>query len=188
MARAGLWLRVSKGEQDTENQRPQLEAWAGRRGDEVVVVYTVEQSAYAGNHRATLAQAVEDARLRRYEVLYIWALDRLSREGPEATLRALRQFRDHGVQVVSLQEPWLETVGAAGELLVSILGWLAQQESARKSERVKAGLERRRAEGLPVGRQPGAKDKKPRKRSGYYRRWEAERDRASERSRPGEPG
>ncbi len=37
------------------------------------------------------------------------------------------------------------------------------------------GLERGRREGLPVGRQPGAKDTRPRKRSGYVARWERER-------------
>lgn len=48
-------------------------------------------------------------------------------------------------------------------------------ESKRKSERVKAALARRKREGLPIGRQPGAKDSKPRKRSGYVARWERQR-------------
>jgi hypothetical protein len=39
----------------------------------------------------------------------------------------------------------------------------------------KAAMARRRAAGLPVGRQPGGKDVKPRKRSGYVARWERER-------------
>jgi DNA invertase Pin-like site-specific DNA recombinase len=58
------------------------------------------------------------------------------------------------------------------ELLTSFFAWIAQQESARRSERVKAGLERRRKAGKPVGRQPGATDKRKRKRSGYVARWE----------------
>jgi hypothetical protein len=37
-----------------------------------------------------------------------------------------------------------------------------------------AGAARR--EGKPVGRQPGATDKRPRKRSGYVARWRRERD------------
>jgi hypothetical protein len=39
------------------------------------------------------------------------------------------------------------------------------------SERIKAGLARRRAD----GKQPGATDRTPGKRSGYYERWERER-------------
>jgi hypothetical protein len=50
---------------------------------------------------------------------------------------------------------------------------------AGRSERIKAGLERRKASGLPVGRAVGARDRKPRKRSGYFKRWEEERQRAS---------
>jgi hypothetical protein len=44
---------------------------------------------------------------------------------------------------------------------------------------IRAGLERRRAQGKPVGRQPGAADKKPRKRSGYVASWENGRRRAA---------
>ena len=61
------------------------------------------------------------------------------------------------------------------ELLASIYSWIAVEESRRRSERTKAGLDRRRRQGLPVGRQPGSTDKKPRRRSGYVARWENER-------------
>jgi DNA invertase Pin-like site-specific DNA recombinase len=57
----------------------------------------------------------------------------------------------------------------------SLYAWMAAEESRRRSERTSAGLERRKREGLPVGRQPGATDKKPRRRSGYMARWERER-------------
>jgi len=56
-----------------------------------------------------------------------------------------------------------------------VMAWVARMESQRRSERVRAGLARRRAQGLPVGRQPGAKDTRPRKRSGYVARWERDR-------------
>ena len=51
-------------------------------------------------------------------------------------------------------------------MLVAFAGWMAQQESRRRSEPIRAGLERRQAEGKPVGRQPGSADNKPRRRSG----------------------
>ena len=50
----------------------------------------------------------------------------------------------------------------------------AERESARRSERVKAGLARRAAEGKPIGGKPGRKDKKPRRRSGYVKAREPE--------------
>ena len=73
------------------------------------------------------------------------------------------------------QEQWVEAAAELRELMLSVLAWAAKFESSRRSERIKAGLVRRKAKGLPVGRQPGAKDKRRRKRSGYVARWEASR-------------
>ena len=42
---AAIWLRVSDPSQHTENQLPGLQAWAERRGLEVVVIYQVQESA-----------------------------------------------------------------------------------------------------------------------------------------------
>jgi DNA invertase Pin-like site-specific DNA recombinase len=61
------------------------------------------------------------------------------------------------------------------ELLAAIMASMARMESQRRGERVRAGLARRKAAGLPVERQPGAKDKARRRRSGYVARWERER-------------
>jgi DNA invertase Pin-like site-specific DNA recombinase len=65
------------------------------------------------------------------------------------------------------------------EMLIAFGGWMAKRESDRRSERIKVGLAARKAEGRPVGRQPGAADKKPRKRSRYVARSERERATAS---------
>jgi DNA invertase Pin-like site-specific DNA recombinase len=65
----------------------------------------------------------------------------------------------------------------------ALAGWMAQQESRRRSERIKAGLDRRRAQGPPVGRLPGTADKKPRKRSGYVPSWENGRRRTAHQAR-----
>ena len=56
---------------------------------------------------------------------------------------------------------------------MAFAGWMEEQESRRRSERLKAGLARRKAEGLPVGGQlvHRGKDRKPRKKDGYMRAW-----------------
>jgi DNA invertase Pin-like site-specific DNA recombinase len=118
----------------------------------------------SARHREMLGQALADARLGRFEVMLVWALDRVSREGVEATLAILRRFAGHGTAVWSLKEPWTETADPRmAELLASLYAWMAAEESRRRSERTRAGLKRRKREGLPVGRQPGATDKKPRR-------------------------
>lgn len=172
---AALWLRASNDDQHPENQRPDLERLARARGLDVVQVYELDGSAWTGEHRRAFERALVDAHQGRYQVLLVWAVDRLSREGIEATLRAVRQLGERGVTVISHEEPWLNGTSEVTELLLAVAAWVAHQESKRRSRRIKAGVARRRAEGKPVGRQAGAKDKKQRKRSGYYARWERER-------------
>jgi DNA invertase Pin-like site-specific DNA recombinase len=154
-----------------------LREFAANRGFDVIVEYQLEESAFNGKHRAKLNEALEDARRGRYTVLCVWALDRLTREGIEATLTTLRQFRERGVRVLSLQESWTDGPPEMQELLSAFFAWVAQQESKRRSERIRAGLDRRRAKGLFVGRKLGAQDKKKgsRKRAGYAARWDRER-------------
>jgi putative DNA-invertase from lambdoid prophage Rac len=169
---AAAWLRVSTEEQTTENQRAELVALAAARGDALVAEYDVTASAWKGNHVNAWAGLVRDARAGQFQRVYVWSLDRVSREGPGAALAALNSLSVVGVDVVSAREPWLEQTGETRELLVSIFAFVAKWESTRRSERVRAGLARRKAAGLPLGRQPGAKDKAPRKRAGYAERYD----------------
>ena len=110
------------------------------------------------------------------------ALDRLTREGIGIIMQLFNTFRTYGVQVISHQEPWLEQAGPMADLLTAIAGWAAQFESARRSERIKAAFARKRARGEPIGRKPGAKDVKPRKRMGYMARYKDRRKKAPRKS------
>src|SRR5262249_4115040 len=145
--RAAIWARVSTTEQETENQVRQLREAAERRGLEVAGLYRPEASAWKGKHRAELDRALADARAGRYEVLLVWAVDRLTREGPLETLQVVDRFARAGVQVVSLQEGWTEAAGELRDLLLAIVGWVARFESSRRSERTKAGMARAREQG-----------------------------------------
>jgi DNA invertase Pin-like site-specific DNA recombinase len=120
-------------------------------------------------------------------VIVVWALDRITREGAEGALRIIRQFRERGCAVVSIKESWLNGSPEVQDVLVAFAGWMGQQESRRRSERIRSGLERRRAQGKPVGRQPGAADKKPRKRAGYVASWEGGPRRAAQDTRTRTP-
>lgn len=178
---ACIWARVSTTDQRAENQLTVLREWAQRRGLEVVRELVTEDSAWqAGNggkgkeFDAARRQLLDGARLGRYQVVLIWALDRLSRRGAEDTLATLRRLSEYEIDVWSHQEDWLRTSSPeVRELLIGIFAWLSRQESARRSERIKAGLARRKAEGKPVGgRKPGAKDKARRSADGYVEAWQ----------------
>lgn len=179
MAKAAVWYRVSTGHQDSDNQIPDVERFAAHHAYEVSETYQTADSAYknggGATYKAALKQALDDAHKGKFCVLIVWALDRIVRDeesGAETALRIIRQFRQRGCTVVSVQESWLNGSPEVQDILVAFAGWMAQQESRRKSERIRAGLARRRSEGKPVGRQKGAADKTARKRSGYVKAWE----------------
>ena len=166
--RCALWERVSDAHQDTGAQHHALVQEAERRGLVVVRVFDVTASGLHGQQERQLTELVNGLKRRKYGVVMCWAIDRLTRQGISETLQAVHRITDAGGTLISLQEAWVETSGELRDLLLSIVGWVANFESKRRSERIKAGIERRRAAGLMVGRQPGARDRKPRKVSGYY--------------------
>jgi DNA invertase Pin-like site-specific DNA recombinase len=169
--KVSIWLLTSDASQHPENQLTELRAWAERRGFEVVKVYQVQESAWKGAHQKALTQVYQDARTGRFQILLVWALDRLSREGVAATLEIIGRLGRYGVKVLSLQESWTEAEGPMQELLLSILAWVARMESNRRSERTKAGLARAVSEGNRLGRPTGSKDKKKRRQRRYFARW-----------------
>jgi DNA invertase Pin-like site-specific DNA recombinase len=149
---AALYARVSTIDQTTANQLPELQRLAQARGFNVVLYEEQESAAKA---RPVLDRLMADARAGKVGAVVVWALDRLHRSMVGA-VNAVLELDRLGVQVISLREPWLDTVGPVRPLLVAIFGWVAEQERARLIERTKAGLVRARAQGKRLGRPPAS--------------------------------
>lgn len=162
--KAGIYSRVSGAEQNTQNQTMVLTDWASQRGFDVVRVYEEKESAWKAGHQRQLSQLKADAARHRFDVVLVWALDRLSREGALAILSLVHTLKAYGVRIISYQEGWTEAPGELAEVLYSIAGWVARMESQRRSERTKAGLARIKAQGKRLGRPLGSKDKRKRRR------------------------
>ncbi len=164
--RAVIYARTSTSEQSTDNQVPVLQEWAKQRDFEVVEVYQETESAWKSGHQKERARFLSDCRNGRYkfDVVLVWALDRLSREGAAAILNLINALEVYCVQVISYQEPWTETPEEIRELLYAIAGWVARMECKRRSERTKAGLDRAIRQGKKLGRPKGSKDKKKRRK------------------------
>ncbi len=171
MKKVVIYLRVSSSEQTVENQLPALKQWIAGKGYELVEVYQENESAWKSGHQRELSRLFADLQKRKPDICLVWALDRLTREGIAKIFELIHKFKFYGVQVISYQELWTEVGGAMADLLYAITAWVAEFESKRKSERIKAGIERLRREGKPVGRQKGAKDKQKRSRTGYLLRY-----------------
>jgi DNA invertase Pin-like site-specific DNA recombinase len=79
-----------------------------------------------------------------------WRLDRFSRESALATLRYLKEVKDHGVNYKSFTEPYLDSLGPFGDVIVSMLATIAAQDLIRISENTKAALAKKAA-GIKLG-------------------------------------
>ncbi len=175
MNRTALYLRVSTKEQTVATQERELRRWADRLSLEVARVYSDTASGARGD-RTALAEVLAGAHRREFDVLLVWALDRLSREGIGPMVRYLDELCRLGIRVLSHQEPWLDSGGPAGDLLLAVFAWVAQQERQRLGERVRAGLARARAQGTrsgrPIGRPTRAVDQEEvRRRRGAGQSW-----------------
>lgn len=153
--RVAIYCRVStrdKG-QDNANQLLQLREHAARQGWTVVKVYEEEISGRKSERdRAALRQMFEDAAKHQWDCLLFWSLDRLTREGTFQTLKYLNRLTDLGLKFCSLNEPYINSQGVFGDVVVSLLSCLALQETQRLGARTRAGLERARSEGRIGGR------------------------------------
>ena len=76
-----FYLRVSTGEQMTENQRRELEAVARHRGWEIVAVYEDQgiSGAKGRDKRPQFDRMLKDAVRGRFDIFAAWAVDRLGR-------------------------------------------------------------------------------------------------------------
>jgi DNA invertase Pin-like site-specific DNA recombinase len=153
--RCAIYYRVSKsdGSQSTDNQRPEVEQVVAARRYTLVRAY--EEQASAAKHRPVYETMLKDARRGKFDVLVIWAVDRLGRS-LVGNLQDVLELDRIGVKVVSVRESWLDTGGPVRSLLLAIFSWCGEQERARLIERTKAGLERARRKGSKIGR-PRAK-------------------------------
>lgn len=155
VARYGRVSTRDKG-QDPENQLREIRAECQRLGYEVDPGhdYVDHETGTGKRPRPHLERMLYDAEHRRFDILLIWSLDRLSREGTLKTLLLIDRLNRSGVKVKSLKEPWLDPTSPTYELLLPIFAWVAKAESQRISARVQAGLSIARLAGVRLGRPP----------------------------------
>jgi DNA invertase Pin-like site-specific DNA recombinase len=168
-----LYCRVSKNDesQDPTNQLNPLRDYAKALGGEIVDEY-IDLASGSNGDRIEFKRMLEDADKRKFDLLLLWSLDRLSREGISNTLGYIERLKRGGIALKSLQESWLDTRDEGlGQLLLAIFSWVAQQERKRIVERTMAGLVRAKANGKTLGRPAGRGDVKPRRKSGYHLRY-----------------
>lgn len=151
MKRAALYLRVSTVDQHPESQVHDLRQLAQQRGYTIVHEY-VDRITGTKAKRPGLDELLRDARRGQFDVVLVWASDRLARS-VRHFLEVLDEFNRLGVEFVSFREQ-LDTGGPLGRAVVVIIGAIAELERNLIVERVRAGMRRAKLEGRHIGRKP----------------------------------
>ena len=151
MKRAALYLRVSTIDQHPETQLHNLRQMAAQRGYAIVNEYT-DRISGTKVKRTGLDQMMADARRGRFDVVLVWASDRIARS-VKHFLEVLDELNRIGVEFVSFREQ-IDTGGPLGRAIVVIIGAIAELERNLIVERVRAGMRRARLDGTRIGRAP----------------------------------
>jgi DNA invertase Pin-like site-specific DNA recombinase len=149
--RAGLYVRVSSGEQHTEAQERALREYIQRRGWLQHKIYRDKRTGTAAS-RPGLDELLKDCRRRALDVVVVWKFDRFARS-LKNLIAGLELCRALGIDFVSVTEA-VDTSLPAGEMLFQMIGAVAQFERSLIAERVKSGLANARANGKILGRPP----------------------------------
>jgi DNA invertase Pin-like site-specific DNA recombinase len=151
MTRAALYMRVSTVDQHPETQLLDLRQMAAQRGLDIVREYTDRISGVKAK-RPGLDAMMTDARRGQFDVVLVWASDRIARS-VKHFLDVLDELNRLKIEYVSFREN-IDTGGPLGRAIVIIIGAVAELERNLIIERVRAGMRRARLEGQHIGRNP----------------------------------
>jgi DNA invertase Pin-like site-specific DNA recombinase len=151
MKRAALYMRVSTLDQHPETQLYDLRQMAQQRGYQIVEEYT-DRISGAKAKRPGLDAMMRDARRGRFDVVLVWASDRIARS-VKHFLDVLDELNRLNIEFISFREQ-IDTGGPLGRAVVVIIGAIAELERNLIVERVRAGMRRAKLEGRHIGRKP----------------------------------
>jgi DNA invertase Pin-like site-specific DNA recombinase len=142
-------MRVSTVDQHPETQLYDLRQMAAQRGYQVVGEITDKISGVK-TRRPGLDELMRDGRRGRFDVVLVWACDRIARS-TRHFLEVLDELNRFGIEFVSFREQ-IDTGGPLGRAIVVIIGAIAELERSLIVERVRSGMRRARLEGTHIGR------------------------------------
>jgi len=144
-------MRVSSVDQHPETQLHDLRHLAAQRGYQIIQEYTDRISGVKAK-RPGLGDLMRDARRGQFDIVLVWACDRIARS-TKHLLEVLDEFNRLNIEFVSFRES-IDTAGPLGRAIVVIIGAIAELERNLIVERVRAGMRRARLEGRHIGRKP----------------------------------
>jgi DNA invertase Pin-like site-specific DNA recombinase len=137
------YARVSSTDQDFDGQIERLNASGCTR------VFAEKASGKSTNGRHELRKALRA--LKPGDTLVTVKLDRLARSIRDL-LHLLDEVKAAGAKFQALDDPWCDTTTPQGELILTVMGGLAEFERKLIRQRCEEGIKRAKAKGTKFGR------------------------------------
>jgi len=155
---AAIYTLVSTDGQTTENQGRELRLVAERNGWSIVQEFVDQgiSGAKDRKQRPAFYALWRGAIRREFEVVMVWAVDRLGRSLPHL-VNVLSEIHAKKADLFMYQQG-IDTTTPAGKALFGMMGVCAEFERSMIQERVKAGIKRVRARG---GEDKGLRKRNP---------------------------
>jgi len=143
VSRAVGYVRVSTEEQtqhgySLEAQAQAIKKYCELQEWELVRIYRDDGYSGASMERPDLQQLLEDVYLRKFDVVVVWKLDRLSRNLKDTLYLLDDALEKNGIGFTSIQEQF-DTTTPIGKAVMQIIAVFAQLEREMITERMKMG-------------------------------------------------
>lgn len=150
--RAAIYCRVSTEDQCLDRQVDELREFTARMKWEVAGEYSDKLSG-ACRSRPGLDAMLAAAERREFDILVVWALDRVGRSTLH-TLEVVEKLDALGVHFRSFTQGAIDTTSPTGKLVLTILAGVAEMERSQIRERVRSGLAAAKRRGVRLGQKP----------------------------------
>jgi DNA invertase Pin-like site-specific DNA recombinase len=150
--RIALYARVSTDKQTVENQLIELRSLCERLGYSIVQEYTDNgiSGAKGRNDRPALDAMLKASTQRKFDMVMCWSIDRLGRS-LQNLVEILNELQALGIDLY-FQQQGMDTSTPSGRMIFSVFGAIGEFERNLIRERVLAGQQRARANGVKLGR------------------------------------
>ena len=150
--RAAIYARISLDKQEEAGVKRQIHlATKQAEADEAEIVATYVDnniSAFSGDPRPEYNKLINAIKNREIDVVYVYALDRLTRRTME-TLALFKLCEKHNVTVKANRGYNIDPSDPSSLLTIGVLGLVAEQESIDRTARIRAAYEDRARTGRP---------------------------------------
>jgi len=167
--KVAIYIRVSTEDQTVQNQELALREYCQKEEYEIYQIYKDEGISGSKTSRPALDKMLTDMRNKNFDLIIVWKYDRLGRSTIHL-LQILEEMKSKGIRLIATTQN-IDTSTPMGKFFVTNLLALSELEREMIRERVNLGLKRAKSQGKTLGRPKGSKDKRYRKKSGYYNRF-----------------